>query len=117
MPHRISTSRTTVLGTLPGLRSHKIITSLGDSTGRGRVVKQERETARREIGRKLGPGGGRGGDAFPRGGTVCRPPPPYQNGRARVGAGAGKVHPPARSGGPVAEHDHPRRVCPRDPEA
>src|SRR3989441_9516406 len=61
MPHRIRTSRTTVLGTLPGLRSHKITTSLGDSTGRGRVVKQERETARREIGRKLGPGGGRGG--------------------------------------------------------
>src|SRR3989442_7122216 len=92
MPHRISTSRTTVLGTLPGLRSHKIITSLGDSTGRGRVVKQERETARREIGRKLGPGGGRGGDAVPGEGSVGRHPPPFPIWRARRGGRAEKVH-------------------------
>src|SRR2546428_9979604 len=103
MPHRISTSRTTVLGTLPGLRSHKITTSLGDSTGRGRVVKQERETARREIGRKLGPGGGRGGGAVAGEGSVGRHPQPYQIGRAGVGAGAGTGAPRRRSRGHVAQ--------------
>src|SRR5947208_16391390 len=74
MPHRIRTSRTTVLRTVPGLRSHKITTSLGDSTGRGRGVKPASEAARREIGREPGPGDRRGGDAVA--GDLSGGPPP-----------------------------------------